>query len=73
MTRHRHAILVALADGPSGAAQREAITTLRYPSESLSAAMRRVLLAAAGRPDLDLAGPDVIARAKLRAQREGTR
>lgn len=65
MTRRtRNSILVALADGSSGLEQRKAIETLAQPGESLSAALRRVLLREAKRPELDVAGPDVIARAK---------
>jgi hypothetical protein len=66
----RHAILVRLLS----AEQREAIEahahrTRTSPSESLSAALRRILLSAAGRSDLDRPAQDT----RFRDSRERAR
>lgn len=64
--RSRHSILVQLADGDLGRQQREAIDAWSHDGEARSptARLRTLLLSTAGRPDLDLEGPDVIERAK---------
>jgi hypothetical protein len=61
--RTRTAILVRMLDGEIGVQQRAAIEQLARPGESLSAAMRRVLLAAADRSDLDHEAVHVAERA----------
>lgn len=58
--RARHAVLVQLHDGPVGAEQAAAIRSLAKDGASVASACRSILLAAAGRPDLDVERVDAI-------------
>jgi len=78
MSRARHSILIQLADGPTGAQQRDAI--LRWArhrvelgrSATPTAALRTVVLAAADAADLDAPPSDAWAagREAARARRQ---
>lgn len=52
--RLRHAILVQLCDGPTGAGQEAAIRSLAKSGSSLSSVLRSILLREAGAFDLDV-------------------
>ena len=62
MKRVRHAVLVRLVDGPTGAAQEAAIRSLASKGSSLSSVLRAILLREAGREDLDVAVVDRMPR-----------
>jgi hypothetical protein len=80
MSRARHSILIQLADGPTGAQQRDAI--LRWArhrvelgqSATPTAALRTVVLAAADASDLDAPPSDAWAagREAARSKRSAT-
>ena len=64
--RLRHAILVQLVDGPTGAAQEAAIRSLAKKGSSLSSVLRAILLREAGAFDLDVPVADRMPRPCVR-------